>query len=268
MSVSVPVEVIASIIKTLEDSLVQKQKQVVITDELKSDFCKTFLHSPWNRSSTEQKQLDWIANNTDAFTVLLKSEECSALYNAVYNGYKKVVSLLISSYGVDVNGFAENGFVPLYYAFIRNNIEIAKLLIDAGADVNIIVNGKPLIHYMYNNDDFVKLLIDAGAKINIVDKNGGTLIHYAVAIDNIGVVKLLIEAGIDVNIVDYMGHTPLYYAVYRVYKIDDNNEHITVKHINNEIVNLLIEAGAYREYTITVTPDETTSVPKISIVTK
>jgi len=50
--------------------------------------------------------------------------------------------------------------------------------------------------------EMVKLLIDRGADINFKDKNGKTLLHYT---SNVKLCELLIEHGADVNITDNIG---------------------------------------------------------------
>ena len=85
------------------------------------------------------------------------------------------------SCGADVNGrdTSELGFTPLHYAAWHDSPDVAKLLIDRGADVNMNTGyGSAMLHLI--ND-------------------GGTPLHLAAAANALHVVKLLIDHGTDVN---------------------------------------------------------------------
>ena len=111
----------------------------------------------------------------------------------------------------------ENGITPIFW--VRNdNVEIAKLLIENGADVNAktkhktwtkfgkVVNSPtvsipaqstPLYIAIINNYiKTSKLLIENGADVNAKDAKGHTPLHFA---KNLEIVKLLIKNGADVN---------------------------------------------------------------------
>ena len=91
-------------------------------------------------------------------------------------------------------------------------IEMAQLLIDNGADVNLVSSlGTPLMNAVTNvwNLDIVKMLINAKAELNATDKNGRTALFYAFASSNDDVVKLLIESGADTSVKDIDGKTYL-----------------------------------------------------------
>ena len=53
-------------------------------------------------------------------------------------------------------------------------------------DVNILVNGQPILYYTIKNISIVKCLINLGLNINIRDCMGKTALHYA-AIHNAGI---------------------------------------------------------------------------------
>ena len=60
--------------------------------------------------------------------------------------------------------------------------------------------------------EIVKLLIEAGSNINKQDNFGYTALIYASIYGHIDIVKLLIEAGVDINIQDKYGNTALMIA--------------------------------------------------------
>ncbi len=80
-------------------------------------------------------------------------------------------------------GYANGGFTPLHFAAREGELEIAQLLLEAGADVNAIAaDGKnPLNLAIYNGHyELAELLIDAGGDVNQPDAEGFTPLFFAV----------------------------------------------------------------------------------------
>ena len=104
--------------------------------------------------------------------------DATPLYMASENGHSEVVKLLLAA-GADVN-IAENifGTTPLIAAVTDGHAEIVKLLIAANADVNIATKTVGLtsliIATQEGHADIVKQLIEAGANIDatMMDRNG------------------------------------------------------------------------------------------------
>lgn len=100
----------------------------------------------------------------------------------------------------------------LHYAAYRGRFNVARLLIDHGADVNAKDdNGRTPLHYatFMGYFDIVKLLIDHGADVNAVDRYGVTPLHFAARKGYLGIAKLLIEHGADCNAMNVYGRTPI-----------------------------------------------------------
>ena len=97
-------------------------------------------------------------------------------------------------------------------ALVEKLPEIAKLLIDKGADVNIHgPNGIPATQYAIRHLDMIRYFVDHGADINRQDRYGQSALHYATYINAgpVEVVQYLLEHGADVNQRDKKGNTPL-----------------------------------------------------------
>ena len=62
--------------------------------------------------------------------------------------------------------------------------------------------------------DIVRLLLDRGADVNARGDGGRTPLHYAAYWGHLDVVELLIEEGADVTLTTEFGHTPLVTAAY------------------------------------------------------
>jgi ankyrin repeat protein len=149
---------------------------------------------------------------------------------ASVRGYLEVVKLLLEM-GADVNIIDDDGRTPLNCALKNRHVEVAKLLLDEGADVNIPNNsGWTPLNYASEDGhvEVVKLLLEKGADVNIPNNSGWTPLNYASEDGHIEIVKMLLEKGADVNIPNNSGWTPLTCA---------SNGHL-------EVVKMLLKEGA------------------------
>jgi len=80
--------------------------------------------------------------------------------------------------GADVNAkYGRDGDTPLPVAARNNHKDIAKLLLDKGADVNATdLNRMNMPLHIAAGCDITKLLLDRGANVNAKDWNGQTLL--------------------------------------------------------------------------------------------
>ena len=119
------------------------------------------------------------------------------------------------------------GDTALHVAAAAYRVEIARLLLDAGADVRAAKNhrrGQPLHYasdgYLANAKwdakrqvQMIELLINAGADIHAQDKNGATPLHRAVRTRCAAAVRFLLKAGADATLRNNPGSTPFHLAV-------------------------------------------------------
>jgi ankyrin repeat protein len=169
---------------------------------------------------------------------------------------------------IKINAKDSSGDIPIHHAIRANNLEMVKLLIENGADINIKddVNYTPLhvarlIKGEVEDQEIIKLLEEKGAidegkeekiiecpgpteeevlkrvkemiasgkDINLKDEYGSTELHMAALRGHINVVKLLIENHADLNLYDENGFMPLHCALFKS---------------DYQIAKLLIENGA------------------------
>lgn len=112
-----------------------------------------------------------------------------------------------------INSFSEDGFTPLGLASYFGKEDVARYLLLKGADPNVpSQNG----YHVYplnstvaaNNSDITKILLEAGAEVNVAQSSGLTPLHSAAYHGNIEILILLLEAGADIHAKTDAGKTP------------------------------------------------------------
>lgn len=112
--------------------------------------------------------------------------EYDALYVAIENKHLKIINLLINKKAKINQLYDEEGLTPLVLACKLNDIEIVKLLLKNGANVNGIELAEtdykltPLLMAIDNNNlGIAKLLLESGANKLLTDQNGNPLLSIA-----------------------------------------------------------------------------------------
>ena len=129
---------------------------------------------------------------------------------------------LLLTAGADVNAKNKWGSTPLHAAAREGHTEAVRLLLEAGADVNAEnEDGETPLHWAAweGHTDVVRLLLAAGADVNAKDKDVRTPLHLAAKKERPDVVRLLLEAGADANGTSRWKLTPLDYAAF-IWDID------------------------------------------------
>lgn len=138
----------------------------------------------------------------------------TALIEAASHNNIKIVQYLLSK-GADPNQQAKNfGYIsPLREAVFSCNFPMTKLLVENGANVNILTdNGSSiLLEAVWNekNIEIVKYLIAKGALVNKANDDGETPLLKSIAYNDPKMIKLLMENGADINITDGYGRTAI-----------------------------------------------------------
>ena len=119
------------------------------------------------------------------------------------------------------------GDTALHLAAAGYRVEIARLLLAAGADPNAAKNHRRSSPLHYAADGFIngpgwdakrqvntiQQLLDAGANIHLQDKNGAAPLHRAVRTRCAAAVRFLLEAGANPTMRNKPGSTPFHLAV-------------------------------------------------------
>lgn len=135
----------------------------------------------------------------------------TALFQAVKNGHKEVVEMLINA-GADIDKQDTYGNTALLQAAYKGYKEIVELLLEKGADVNIKSNGSDTALLMAVQEDYsdiIDLLLKNHADINVQNGLGDTPLIEAAASGNARVVMLLLKKGANIRIKNKNGDTAL-----------------------------------------------------------
>jgi len=135
-----------------------------------------------------------------------------ALHNAVRQGNLKVMGLLIRA-GADVN---QMGFInqsPLHRAVEFGKVDAIRLLLKHGARVDQkggMFKGTSLFSVAgTGNIKIAKLLLDAGANINAKSEFGDTPLHWAASYGKLAMVRFLGSKGANLNAINKKGMFPV-----------------------------------------------------------
>ncbi|WP_080571789.1 ankyrin repeat domain-containing protein [Orientia tsutsugamushi] len=136
------------------------------------------------------------------------------LYYAVAKGYIEIIKLLLS-HGANINSTNSSGNTPLICSVIAEHIEIVKLLLSHGADVNYKnYHHLAALHYASVRDiKIIDTLLAYGADINLSGSLNTTALHIATEKGHEQNVDYLLACGSDINSLNAFDETPLIAAV-------------------------------------------------------
>ncbi len=110
----------------------------------------------------------------------------------------------------------QNGFSPLDFAANFNQLEIAKLLIEKGADPFEVGNlGRQALHWAAagGSVEICSMLNDLGADLNIMDEGDRSPLFLAVARNRKNVVDFLLSKNVDIYKKGKRGFEMIYFAI-------------------------------------------------------
>jgi len=132
--------------------------------------------------------------------IILKYVTEVSIFEAAALGKNDRITNAVTENPSQVHEFSDDGFTPLSLAAYFGNEDVIRTLLLAGADPNIPsrngFNVYPIHSAVASNYTMIaKMLLEAGADINVVQKSGATPLHSAAHNGNIELLIVLLEAG-------------------------------------------------------------------------
>ena len=136
--------------------------------------------------------------------------------DAAMQGNKDAVRALLKD-GADVNTALGDGMTALHYAASKHDVEMAKILLYAGANVKAttrIGGYTPLLIASRDGDaPMIEMLLASGADANSATTNGTTALMLASAAGHVDAVKALLAKNANINAKESVkGETPIAFA--------------------------------------------------------
>jgi len=140
----------------------------------------------------------------------------ASVVDAAMHGNRDAVRALLKD-GADVNTATGDGMTALHYAVVRHDVDLAKMLLYAGANVKAttrIGGYTPLLIASREGDaPMIDALLGAGADANTATTNGTTALMFASASGRVDAVGSLVARGANVNAAEPVkGETALTFA--------------------------------------------------------
>ena len=145
--------------------------------------------------------------------IILSHVENLTFFEAAALGKKDIIEGALKENPDILHDFSDDGFTPLGLAAYFGKEDVVRLLLLNGADPNIPsrngYNVYPIHSAVASDYDMIaKMLLEAGADVNVVQMSGATPLHSAAHNGNIDLLIVLLEAGANVNALTEDGKTP------------------------------------------------------------
>jgi ankyrin repeat protein len=145
-----------------------------------------------------------------------------SLHDAARDGDIDAVTDLLKA-GADPNALDEpNDCSPLCFAMMNDHVEVMQVLLENGADPNVLVHGCSVLTYVSgvigelgwakDVSKVVELLLKHKADPNLPDDDGTTPLHEAARLGDIETAIRLLEFNAKIDAQDKNGRTPLHKA--------------------------------------------------------
>ncbi len=128
---------------------------------------------------------------------------------AIRSGNLEMVKLLVD-HGAEINAPTEDATPPFVWAVQSGNLDIVKYLVENGAKLSFTVGKDLLLREAQNHLDVFKYLLTLDIGSGSMPPTGDTALHY---VDNSEAIDILLAAGYDPNKKNNAGFTPLDIAI-------------------------------------------------------
>ncbi|XP_057697496.1 DNA-binding protein RFXANK isoform X2 [Corythoichthys intestinalis] len=142
--------------------------------------------------------------------------DCLSIHQLAAQGEVLQVAMQLSKDGSLVSKQDDQGFTPLMWAAAFGEKTVVDLLLEKGADPNIVARDQECALTLASSGgyvDIIEALLRCGVDVNANDWNGGTPLLYAVRGNHVKCVKVLLANGADITTESDSGYSAMALAV-------------------------------------------------------
>ena len=137
-------------------------------------------------------------------------------YDAITRGDIDKVKAMLDA-GANIERERDDGGTPLLIAIYKHHVDIVKLLLERGSDVNSpVIDSPPIFHAATRSEhapELIQVLLDHGADLEATASDTHlSVLHWAVGNNTLHATDFLISKGADINRTCMTGKTPLLFA--------------------------------------------------------
>jgi ankyrin repeat protein len=134
-------------------------------------------------------------------------DACTPLFFAVARARNRHLVKELIARGASVPAAPGSG---LFAAAWWNDVRMLKLLVDAGAELEVVVGVTPfLASWCWRRFDAAKALVLHGANVDVQDSKGRTALHHGIEKKfDPALLSWLVKHGASVDVVDHTGASP------------------------------------------------------------
>ena len=145
--------------------------------------------------------------------VMLKHLQDPDLFESTAANVLDLVKVWLETHPESIDSYASHGFTALGIASYFGHEEIVRYLLLKGADPNLPSNNGYRVYPLHsaissNYEGVAKMLVEAGAEVNVAQASLITPLHSAAQNGNIEMLILLLEQGAQVQMQTEHGETP------------------------------------------------------------
>ncbi len=194
--------------------LLKNKKTTELIEELKKDpKLLTFADS---RGAT-LLMLSFYFRNQELSDYILSQRKPLDIFEAVIAGDLDASKRFLATNSNLLNSYSRDGFTSLGFAAFFSRTDIAKFLLDQGADPNIASNNDFKVAPIHSSvaaksTEITQMLLDHGANPDAQQQNDVTALHEAAHNNSPAIAKALLQAGANKHLKTKDGKTAMDYA--------------------------------------------------------
>ncbi len=189
-----------------------------VTDDATARVAEIVTEEPWLASARDRNgvsvlMLSRYRYNRGTTDALLAADPELDVFEATTLGYIDRLRERLDEDPSRAMAFSADGFTALHFAAFFGKAEAARTLIEAGAMIDVVAGNDTRVQPLHSaaagrDIEVCRLLLAAGADVNATQAHDFTPLHAAAQHGDVELVELLVSAGADASAKTDAGDTP------------------------------------------------------------